>query len=162
MWSSNLLTRTIWHLLISSCFQEQKRRYDSIVSRMSLYHTNNRWQSNRHYQNVSPSGTSSSGTDAAPIAYTRNGSTFKATTLYSRTLVACWTTRCVNGLLSFLPVSLQTWQLQNCARTRYLEIPYGIVFTKFMVLFQGINQRLSVMLWAFFSPRNFKLIFWEF
>ena len=72
---------------------------------MLLNFTNNRWQSYRPYQNVSPSGTSNSDTDAAPITYTRNGSTFKATTLCSRTLVACWTTRCVNGFLSFNPLA---------------------------------------------------------
>ena len=51
----------------------------------------------------------------------------------SRTSVACWTTRCVTGFLSFnplaLPMSLRTWPFQSCARTRYLEILFAVVFT---------------------------------
>jgi hypothetical protein len=60
----------------------------------------------------------------------------------SRTLVACWTTHCVKAIpvlhtFSLLFMSLQTWQLQNCARTWYLEILFGSVFTNFMVYFDA-------------------------
>jgi hypothetical protein len=51
-------------------------------------------------------------------------------------------------------LSLQMGQLQNCARTPYLEILFGIVFTKFMILFQSRNQQLLFTLWAFFLNGN--------
>ena len=80
-WSSILLTRTIWPLVISSCFQTQIRSYEGVVSRMLLKFLNHRRQSNRRFQNVISGGTSSSGTNAAPVAWNWNSSTFKETTL---------------------------------------------------------------------------------
>jgi len=46
----------------------------------------------------------------------------------------CWRTSCPSAL-SLLPMSLRTCQPQSCARTWYLEILFGIVFTKCMVCF---------------------------
>jgi len=52
----------------------------------------------------------------------------------SRTFVACWRDSSPSTL-SLLPMTLRTLQLQSCARTRYLEILLGLVFTEFMFYF---------------------------
>jgi len=85
----------------------------------------------------------------------------KTTSYCRRTSVACWTTHCVKGLLSFNPLAFAhvppDVTTSKLCGTRYLETLFGILFTKFMVYFSKEISDFQLRCGRFF-PRKYNLI----